>query len=439
MSSISQLDELIPQKAGEHNMSILIINYFSHETTPYEQLYESLNEPLVLLTSKETLHSYPQEAYSYVEAFENFPDNVMVIERAIQLHHDYQFRKVVALFEFDILRVAKLRELLNIEGQTVESAIHYRDKVNMKETVAAFGLRVPKNKRINDVSDLHSFIDTNGYPVIVKPVSGAGSAEIHVLQTTQDLELFLQNDRDLTGDLYIPTASVPVLTGLEVEEFISGKLHQVDGIVHNGEVVFICTAQYLGGNLIDYKSKGITGHWQLHPENPLAKRLFTYCKNVIKALDTPANTTFHCELFHTDDDDIVLCEIASRTGGALTATCVEETFGINLFHVLAQLQVDLPISLPNNGEDYQPENLTAYVFFCPKQGILRSIPTEEPPVWVKEYRLLGKVGQTYSNAVVSIEHYASFVIEGKSEQELQDRIQIICEWFNSQVSWELLE
>ncbi len=418
-------------------MSILIINHYPHELTPYEQLFESLGEELVLLTNTETVDTYPQKAYAHIEAFDNFLDNEMVVERAIQLHRVYQFRKVVAIYEFDLLRAAKLRELLNIEGQTVESATQYRDKVIMKEKVAAHGLRVPKNKRINETQDIHSFIDANGYPVIIKPTDGAGSAETYILNSAQDLDQFFQNKPSLTDNYFVEPTGVATLSGLEIEEYISGKLHQVDGIVHNGKVVFICTAQYLGGNLIDFHQEGITGHWQLHPENPLAKRIFTYCKNVIKALDTPANTTFHCEVFHTDDDDIVLCEIASRTGGALTVPCVEETYGINLYHAIAQLQVDIPPSLSNNGEDYHPKKLTAYVFFCPKEGILRSIPSEDPPGWVISYRLFGGVGQAYKNAMISVEHYASFVLEGKSELELQDRIQLIREWFTSRISWEL--
>ncbi|MCH5583969.1 hypothetical protein MK805_03200 [Shimazuella sp. AN120528] len=53
-------------------MSVLIINHYPHELTPYEQLYESLDEQLVLLTDTESIDTYPREAYAHIEAFDNF-------------------------------------------------------------------------------------------------------------------------------------------------------------------------------------------------------------------------------------------------------------------------------------------------------------------------------------------------------------------------------
>lgn len=417
-------------------LSILIINYYPHDVTPYEYLYAQLNKPLVMLTSQETASGYPMEAYTYFEAFEDFPNNSEVIERAIHLHQKYQFESVVALHEFDLLRAAKLRELLNIKGQSFKSATHFRDKVIMKEKVAEYGLRVPKHKRLTSVNELLSFIKTNGYPIIVKPISGAGTIGANILRSPQDLEQFLIGNPDLSHNITGSSKTVPHLTELEVEEYITGTLHHIDGIVLNGEVAFICASQYLSGTTTNFKKDGILASWHLHPSNPLAKRLFAYTKEVLKALDTPLNTTFHCELFHTGDDDIVLCEIASRCGGARVGTCTQNTFGVNLFHTFTRLQVGFPTSIPNNGEDFHPKALSSWVLFTPIEGILRSIPKEDPPKWVTEYRILGKVGQVYSDALLSVDHFASVVLEGKSEQECNQRIYEINDWFTTRVEWE---
>lgn len=346
-------------------MSILILNFSPHERTPYEELFASLDEPLVLITSDTTAPAFPKDAYEHIEIIEDYLSHPFVYHRAIQLHKKYGFRKVVSAQEGDILMAAKLREYFNIEGQNVASALNYRDKVVMKNKVSASGLRVPKYRLVNDVLDLHIFIEQNGYPILIKPVDGYGSIGTTIIYTEKELDAFLK--------------SKPMLHRIEVEEFINGNLHTVDGIVKNSEVAFICVSEAVGGNFIDLDHNGVSGSSQLHPENPLAKRFVSYCKKLIQALDTPKDTAFHAEIFHTYDDDIVLCEIASRPSGAHIAPAVQNTYDVDMAQIHVQLQADVPVVLPNDGENYSPEKLTAWIYFNLEEGTIFSLPTGNPP------------------------------------------------------------
>jgi biotin carboxylase len=404
-------------------MSILILNFSPHERTPYEQLFASLDEPLVLITSKESAPSYPREAYAHVEEIEDYMLNPIVYHRAIQLHKKYQFKKVISGFEPDIMAAAKLREYFQIDGQDVESATHYRNKVIMKQKVAEAGLRVPSFRHIHDVVDLHTFLDDYGYPVIVKPLDSFGSIGAAILRTENDLETFLKDK--------------PVLENVEVEQFINGTLYTVDGIVANGDIAFISVTEAVGGNFIDLDHNGITGSFQLHPKNPLGKRLITYCKQVITALKTPKDTAFHAEIFHTDDDDVVLCEIASRPSGAHIAPSVIFTYGVDLTQAHVQLQAGVPANIPNDGENYSPERLSAWIYFNVENGTLLSLPEGEVPEGVYEYKVFGKIGESYTRQSYGITKVAYMMIEGRSEEELKKRVQDSCRWFHSQVTWDL--
>lgn len=403
-------------------MSILILNFSPHERTPYEELFADLDESLVLITSGATAPAYPKDAYDHVEIIEDYMYHPYVYHRAIQLHKKYEFTKVVAAFEGDILMAAKLREYFNIEGQSVESAINYRDKVIMKNKVSDSGLRVPKYHLVNDVVDLHAFVEQNGYPILIKPVDGFASMGTTIIYTEEELDTFFK--------------SKPNLHRLVVEEFITGSLHTVDGIVKDSEVIFICVSEALGGNFIDLDHNGISGSSQLHPENPLAKRLISYCKKLIQALDTPKNTAFHAEIFYTEDDDIVLCEIASRPSGAHIAPAVRNTYDVDMTQIHVQLQAGVPIVLPNDGENYSPEKLTAWVYFNAEEGTLRALPAGESPEGVYDYKVYGKVGQNFSKGSYAFGRVAHMMIEGKSEQELNERIQKASVWFTSQVTWD---
>jgi biotin carboxylase len=404
-------------------MSILILNFAPHERTPYEKLLASLDEPLVLITSKETAASYPKEDFAHVEIVEDYMDHPLIYHRAIQLHRTYSFRKVVAAFEGDVFLAAKLREYFHIEGQKVESAIHYRDKVIMKDRVAEAGLRVPNYSRINDIVDLHAFLDSNGYPVIVKPVDGFASMGTTILHSEEELDEFIKQK--------------PVLANLEVEEFINGTLHTVDGIVRDGSVAFICVSEAVGGNFIDLDHSGITGSFQLHPQNPIFKRMTDYCKRVIGALETPSETAFHAEIFHTDDDDIVLCEIASRPCGAHIAPSAYHTFGIDMTQVHVQLQAGVPCSISNDGENFIPSRLSAWLYFNGEQGKLLSLPEGDPPEGVFEFQVFGKVGQSFTKGSYAFAKISLMLLEAPSEQQLKKRIQEVSQWFTSQVSWDL--
>jgi hypothetical protein len=400
-----------------------MILIFCARKFPVHEWYASLNEKLILFTSDEIVDYFPEEMYAHVETFSDFWNNPMVAKRAIQLSKMFSINKIVGPMELDMIRVAKLREHLQISGsQSAESAQQYRDKVWMKEKVKSGGLRVPNFRRLQDEVDLLTFIEENGYPVLIKPLLAFGSIGVEVFRDEEDLDRFLNQK--------------PQLLGYEIEEYIDGTLYTVDGVIQDGEVAFISTSEYVGGNLIDLDSSGINGNWILHPSNPLAQRLMSYTKKMLQVLETPQNTVFHAELFHThQDDDIVLCEIASRTPGSHLPNIIEQTYGLDLVKSTFLTQLDIPVDLPARGCE-NPEQLYAFVYFTPKEGQIAALPTETPPEWVVEYELLGEVGQVFPKGVNYDYPYAYIIFAGNTESELQERTTQICKWFTDRVVWE---
>jgi biotin carboxylase len=47
----------------------------------------------------------------------------------------------------------------------------------MKERVAAAGIRVPRSERVRTVAEARAAAEKIGYPLILKPIAGAGSAD----------------------------------------------------------------------------------------------------------------------------------------------------------------------------------------------------------------------------------------------------------------------
>ncbi len=402
-------------------MSILIINRFTHELCPYEEWLQDLGEELILLTSEEVSGSFLANDYAYIESFPQFDRNGYVELRAIELFSTYHFHTIIAIHERDILRASQLRERFGLKGQQPNSAQHFRDKTLMKQIAHQYKITAPSFASLHSSLDLITFVEQNGYPVVVKPIDGSGSRNICVLHNQQDLLHLLQQG--------LPSSA-------EVETFVSGDMYHVDGLVTEGEVVFISTSKYASGCLA-FQSGGYNASFLISRENPLFERLSTFTIQLLHVLDTPLHTTFHAELFHTLDDEIILCEIASRTGGGRLTTYIEQTYGIHLNRAWIEAQCGInPIQMTQDKLQHIPNKLAGDILIPPRLGKFISGPTEAPPSWVTEYRVLAQSGHHYDHPKLSVDHIASFVVEGNTEQEVEDRLFAVANWFDQWSVWD---
>lgn len=407
-------------------MSVLILSRVSYEFYPFEEWMKELEEELVLLVAEEFCAGYPKEHFAHIESFSNYDQNGNVELRALQLHQKFQFRKIIACSEVDIYRAAVLREKLGIDGQHSKSAIQFRDKTVMKETAMEKGILVPAFRRVSTSFDLIDFIAEHGYPVVVKPIDGAGSVNTYVLHSEQDLSELLAEG---------------VLANIEVEKFVKGDMYHIDGLVVNGQVVFASASCYATNNgCLVFQEGGYNASYLLANDNPLFTRLVSFTENLLQVLDTPLHTSFHCEVFHTPDDEIYLCEIASRTGGGRLNTYLQEAYGFHLTRNWVRAQCNLPLDLPSlEKEKIKPTKLAGDLLVPPKNGIFLAPPQSQPPEWVTEYRVVGKPGTQYGGAKHSVDHIASFVVYGATEEEVTKRLFEAAEWFEKESKWQLLD
>lgn len=401
-------------------MSILIMNFIPYSSSPYEEFLKKSGEELILLTSDEFFQDFNEKDYVYIESFSNYRNNQLVEYRAIELYKKFKYHTIIAASEADIVRAAKLREYLGLDGQDVNSAIQYRDKVIMKQLASKYGLPTPPFAAIDDAFDLFKFIDQHQLPIILKPRSGVGSRDTYVISNQKELE-----------DLLVKGIPIQYIA----EKFVDGDVCHVDGIIHNGEIVFICASKYLN-EPIKYHNKGYLGSYILEPTNPLAVRLCKITEQLISTLDTPQNTTFHAEWFHTPQNEIIFCEIASRTGGGRIVQNIIESYQVHLNQVFVESQCGLPLTLPGKKGEIKPRKLTGWVKIPPKPGIFLSAPLAQLPTWVIDYQLLAQPGQSYTTPNGIREYIASFIVEGESELEVYEKLIQIADWFHQMSSWQ---
>jgi len=138
-------------------------------------------------------------------------DEADVTARLERWLHGRWIDRVETNWEPLTLLAADLRARWSLPGMRRDAVIGFRDKVAMRERVAAAGIRIPRTARVRTAREAWEAAERIGYPLIVKPVAGAGSADTWPARTKAELE------RVLARTVHVAEASVEEL--IEGDEY----------------------------------------------------------------------------------------------------------------------------------------------------------------------------------------------------------------------------
>ncbi|MEV6328811.1 ATP-grasp domain-containing protein [Streptomyces sp. NPDC051909] len=242
--------------------------------------------------------------------------------------------QLIALSEFTLEIAAKVREDLGLPGPTTAEVAVYRDKVRMKEILAEAGVRVPRFAACTDVEHGLAFARACGYPVILKPVDGAASIGVHRVEDEPALAALL--------------AGID-LTRYEIEEFVTGTIHHVDGFADaRSEVGFQVVSRYVN-DCLSFGAGDPLGSVVVQ-RSSLRDRIEEFTRDCVRTLGL-RNTPFHLELFVTPGDEIVFLEIGGRVGGSEVPHLLNRMFGVNLFELWLRALCGESVALPPRSGD----------------------------------------------------------------------------------------
>ncbi|HSL25427.1 MAG TPA: ATP-grasp domain-containing protein [Acidimicrobiia bacterium] len=140
--------------------------------------------------------------------------------------------RLEATIEAHVEAAAAVRERCGIPGTSVRTAWLCRDKPAMKEALRKAGIPCAQSAGATDAEQLRAFARAVGYPLIVKPRSGAGAAGT------------LKVDNDTELEAAIPGLGFQHGNSVAVEEFIEGHEAFYDTITINGEVAHEFISHY---------------------------------------------------------------------------------------------------------------------------------------------------------------------------------------------------
>jgi biotin carboxylase len=241
--------------------------------------------------------------------------------------------RVLCLWEPVMIAAARLREMLGVPGLTVEQTIPFRDKEVMKRTLDAAGIRTPRHGNATTSQQVREHAERIGYPLIVKPIAGAGSRDTYKVEGAAEL------------DRIIPL--VRHVEEVSVEEFVDGEDYTFDTICVEGELKYFNIAFYRPRALVAREH-----HWisqQTICRKDVDGRHVAQGREmgfaVLKALNFRTGFT-HMEWYRKPDGEAVFGEIAARAPGVRTVDLMNYACDLDLFTGWAEASCRASFSQP---------------------------------------------------------------------------------------------
>ncbi|HVE72726.1 MAG TPA: ATP-grasp domain-containing protein [Thermoanaerobaculia bacterium] len=209
--------------------------------------------------------------------------------------------RLFAAYEQLQVPLALVRERFGVEGLSADAARNFRDKARMKELFDAAGLPCARHARVTSADEAWRFVEANGYPVVVKPLEGAGAKSTFRVDTAEQLADALR------------IAPPPLL----IEEHIVGEEHSFEGVMVDRSLVWHSLTHYRPTPLEVLRNGWI--QWCVHlPRETDASRYDGIRAAAARALEVLGMKTglCHLEWFRRRDGSIAISEVAARPPGA---------------------------------------------------------------------------------------------------------------------------
>ena len=261
----------------------------------------------------------------------NLNDAQGVVSAARARHASQPVHGVMGYDDEVMPLVSRIATTLGLVGNPVETAIATRDKALMKERLSAADVPIAPYALAQDEDDAVRWANRSGYPVVVKPVRGAGS--LGVIRADSEFELrsayqwvcriVHEHGLNTEGD-----------SGTEqlVEQYLDGSEFSVELLARDGELHVLCEfekPQPLHGPFFE-ETIYVTPA-RLTPER--RREMQSLAQQAMRALGI-RNGPAHCEL-RLSNEGLFVIEIASRLIGGACSRVFPYVLGENIHeHIL---------------------------------------------------------------------------------------------------------
>jgi len=280
----------------------------------------------VYLLTMKTLENehWPWESIDEVFYVEKWNDGDIAKGIAYK-YRSIKFDRFVALDDFDVEKVAMLREHFRMAGMGQTTAHYFRDKLAMRIKAKQEGINVPEFTDLFNDNNINLYADKVSPPWLLKPRSEASATGIKKIQSKDELWQIVNNLNDERGN-YL------------VEKFAPGDVYHVDGLNLDGKVLFSRVSKYLNTPFEVAHGGGIFRSATCEIGSKVEKGLTKMNAAVMKAFGMQFGAS-HTEFIESKETgELFFLETSSRVGGANLAEMVQFASGVNLWGEWAKIE-----------------------------------------------------------------------------------------------------
>ena len=275
----------------------------------------------VLGVGDQPAHALPAAAREGLSAYLQVRSlwDVAAVHRALRAWDlPLKLDRIECLWEAGMELAAELRRAFRLPGLTPTQTAHFRDKDLMRTALDRAGVRNPRHRKAYTDAQVWAAAEHTGYPLVIKPVAGAGSAHTYRCDSPDDLRRVLPTLRHVAA--------------VVVEEFVRGTEYTFDTLCANGQILFANVELYRPDMLSARSVESIAPQTiSLRDLSaPVFQRARALCEQVLSALEFQTGFT-HMEWFHTDDDEVVFGEIAARPPGGNSGELMNRTCDFDVY------------------------------------------------------------------------------------------------------------
>src|SRR5688500_13801645 len=133
----------------------------------------------ITVISQEPVHLLPPWQQSRISTSRQIPDvfnsaNLISVLSELKSLRG-KFHRILGATEQLQVPLAEVREALGLEGMDAATAHNFRDKSRMKTLFEDSGIPCAKHGTAHRINDALSFAKKSAYPIVMKPLAGAGS------------------------------------------------------------------------------------------------------------------------------------------------------------------------------------------------------------------------------------------------------------------------
>ncbi|MCX5380400.1 ATP-grasp domain-containing protein [Streptomyces sp. NBC_00091] len=323
----------------------------------------------------------------------------------------YDIGAVLTVNEYLTELTALVCAELGVPGNDPGRARAARDKAAMAEAFAAYGVRTPYTVLVRDDAGLRAAPEDPriGFPYVVKPVSGAGSAGVTVVTGPAGAATAADAARAVTG-MY--GSGFP---GILVQAYAAGTEYSVESVTQGGTTTHLAVTRkrVTGG-----PRRVETGHsLPIHLPPAVEAAAYREVEAAIAAAGIRHGAS-HTEVIVGADGRCTVIEIAARLAAGQIGVLIQHALGIDVWTALLDTALGRPAELTPTAGGYA----TVRFLTSPRTGRLTSVSgLPKPQPGVPFVRRRAAIGDTVHEPSTNSHRLGSFVVTGSDAAEVEER------------------